>query len=165
MLDLPEMNGQTRSPKLEQHFPLLMFPAHRPRLLQRLDTLATLCGDEIFLTTPSSARFLRFPQRNWPFPSYLLWTISTLLPWSQLSIVLLPMQDKMKKNSSCSTSRHLLQDLTHLLLDCPASEPLRRAIFGTTFSIYDLWSKLWGMARLLDHCGVPPCPHPSEGVG
>jgi len=28
-----------------------------------------------------------------------------------------------------------------LLLDCPASEPLRRAIFGTTSSIFDLWKQ------------------------
>jgi len=36
-----------------------------------------------------------------------------------------------------------LQDLTHLLLDCPASEPLRPVIFGTTSSIFDLWSRPW----------------------
>jgi len=29
-------------------------------------------------------------------------------------------------------------DMTHLLLDYPASKPLRRAIFGTTSSIFDL---------------------------
>jgi len=51
------------------------------------------------------------------------------------------------KNSSCSACGHPLQDLTHLLLDCPASEPLRHAIFGTT--IFDLWSRPWGVARLL----------------
>jgi len=50
-----------------------MFLAHWHRPLQRLDTLATLRGDEIFHTTPSFLRFyqeelaLRFPQRNWPF--------------------------------------------------------------------------------------------------
>jgi len=68
MLDFPEMNGQTRLPKPEQHYPLPMFPAPWLRLLQRLDTLATLCGDELFFTTPSPARFIRFPRRNWPFP-------------------------------------------------------------------------------------------------
>jgi len=46
---------------------------------------------------------------------------------------------KRKKNSLCSACGHPLQDLTHLLLDCPASEPHRRAIFGTTSSIFDLW--------------------------
>jgi len=40
---------------------------------------------------------------------------------------------KRKENSSCSACGNPLQDLTHLLLDCPASEPLRHAIFGTTF--------------------------------
>jgi len=54
-----------------------------------------------------------------------------------------------------------LQDLIRLLLDCPASEPLRRAIFGTTSFIFDLWSKPWGMARLLGLRGVPPLHHPS----
>jgi len=44
-----------------------MFPDPWLRLLQILDTLATLCRDEIFLTTSSPARFLRFPRRNWPF--------------------------------------------------------------------------------------------------
>jgi len=43
---------------------------------------------------------------------------------------------KRKENSLCSACGHPLQDLTHLL-DCPASEPLRRAIFGTTSSIFD----------------------------
>jgi len=44
----------------------VLYPWLRP--LQSLDTLATLCGDEFFLTTPSPARFLRFSRRNWPFP-------------------------------------------------------------------------------------------------
>jgi len=43
----------------------------------------------------------------------------------------------------------LLQDLIHLL-DCPASEPRQRAIFGTTgTSIFDLLSRPWGVAQLL----------------
>ena len=70
-----------------------------------------------------------------------------------------------KKNSACSACGHPLQDLNHLLLDCFASEPLRKSIFGSSLSILDLWSKRWGVARLLGLCGVPPRPHPSEGVG
>jgi len=66
--------------------------------------------------------------------------------------------------SSCSACGHPLQDPSHLLIDCPAFEPLRRAIFGTT-SIFDLWSRPWGVARMLGLRGVPPHPHPSEGVG
>jgi len=58
-----------------------------------------------------------------------------------------------------------LQDLTHLLLDCPASEPLRRAIFGTTSYIFDPWSRPWGVARLLGFRGVHPRPISLEGSG
>ena len=70
-----------------------------------------------------------------------------------------------KENSACSACGHPLQDLNHLLLDCPASEPLRKSIFGSSLSILDLWSRPWGVARLLGLRGVPPRPHPSEGVG
>ena len=40
-----------------------------------------------------------------------------------------------KKNSDCSACGHPLQDLNHLLLDCPASEPLRKSIFGSSRSM------------------------------
>ena len=70
-----------------------------------------------------------------------------------------------KENSDCSACGHSLQDLNHLLLDCRASEPLRKSIFGSSLSILDLWSRPWGVARLLGLRGVPPRPHPSEGVG
>ena len=70
-----------------------------------------------------------------------------------------------KENSACSACGHPLQNFNHLLLDCPASEPLRKFIFGSSLSILDLWSRPWGVARLLDLRGVPPRPHPSEGVG
>jgi len=74
------------------------------------------------------------------------------------------MQDKKEGEFFMQHCGHPLQDLTHLL-DCPASEPLRRAVFGTASSIFDLWSRPWGVARLLVLRGVPPRPHPSEGVG
>jgi len=64
-----------------------------------------------------------------------------------------------------TNSKHPLHDLAHLILDYPASEPLRRAMFGTTFSIFDLWSRPWGVVRLLGLRGVPPRPHPSKRVG
>ena len=41
----------------------------------------------------------------------------------------------------------------------------RISIFGSSLSILDLWSRPWGVARLLGLRGVPPRPHPSEGVG
>ena len=46
-----------------------------------------------------------------------------------------------KENSACSACGHSLQDLNHLLLNCPSSEPLRKSIFGSSLSILDLWSR------------------------
>jgi len=61
--------------------------------------------------------------------------------------------------------RNPLQELPHLLLDCPTSEPLWRAFFHTTSSIFDVCPRSWGVTRLLSLHGVPTRPHPSEGVG
>ena len=69
------------------------------------------------------------------------------------------------ENPSCSACGHSSQDISHLILDCPATNPLRRSLFGDSLSLYDLWSRPWGVARFLGLHGVPPCPHPSEGVG
>jgi len=75
------------------------------------------------------------------------------------------MQDKMELEFFLQRLYGHLQDLTHLLLDCPATEPLCRAIFGTTTSIFDLWSIPLGVAQLLGLRRVHPYSHPSEGVG
>ena len=37
-----------------------------------------------------------------------------------------------KENSASCACGHPLQDLNHLLFDCPASEPLRKSIFGSS---------------------------------
>jgi len=65
-------------------------------------------------------------------PRLIRYKLSRLLPRPQPSFFLSLCRIKWKENSSCSTCGHPLQDLTHLLLDCPASDPLQRAIFGTT---------------------------------
>ena len=69
------------------------------------------------------------------------------------------------ENSSCSACGHPSQDISHLILHCPATDSLRRSLFGDSLSLYDLWSRPWRVARLLGLHGLPPCPHPSEGVG
>ena len=69
------------------------------------------------------------------------------------------------ENPSCSACGHSSQDTSHLILHCPATDSLRRSLFGDSLSLYDLWSRPWGVAWLLGLHGLPPCPHPSEGVG
>ena len=69
------------------------------------------------------------------------------------------------ENPSCSAYGHSSQDTSHLILHCPTTDSLRRSLFGDSLCLYDLCSRPWGIARLLGLHGLPPCPHPSEGVG
>ena len=69
------------------------------------------------------------------------------------------------ENPSCSACGHSSQDISHLILHCPATDSLRRSLFGDSLSLYDLWSRPWRVAQLLGPRGFSPCPHPSEGVG
>ena len=69
------------------------------------------------------------------------------------------------ENPSCSAYGHPSQDISHLILHSPAAGSLRRSLFGDSLSLYDLWPRSCGVARLLGFHGFPPCPHPSKGVG
>ena len=68
------------------------------------------------------------------------------------------------ENPSCSACGHSSQDTSHLILHYPATDSLRRSLFGDFLSLYDLWSRPWGVAQLLGLHDLPPCPHPSEGI-
>ena len=61
---------------------------------------------------------------------------------------------------SISTKELVSQDTSHFALYCPATDFLRRSLFGDSLSLYDLWSRPSGIARLLRLYGLPPCPHP-----
>jgi len=52
MLDSPEMNGQTRLPKPEQHSPLLMFPASGMQDIWGGDALSYVEHAKIFRSLP-----------------------------------------------------------------------------------------------------------------
>ena len=69
------------------------------------------------------------------------------------------------ENPCCSACGHSSQDISHLIPHYPATDFLRRSLFGDSLSLYDLWSRPWTVTRLLGLHGFPPCPHPSEGVG
>ena len=70
-----------------------------------------------------------------------------------------------RAETPCSNCGSEPQDLSHLVLDCPVLDPLRRAIFSHTPSLLNLWSRPWGVARLLGFRGIDPRPHPQEWVG
>ena len=69
------------------------------------------------------------------------------------------------ENPFCSACGHSSQNISHLILHCPATDFLRRSLFGDSLSLYDLRSRSWIVSWLLGLYGLPPCPHPSEGVG
>ena len=69
------------------------------------------------------------------------------------------------ETSSCNNCGSKPQDLSHLVLDCPVLDHLRRAIFGHTLSFLDLWSRPWEIARLLGLRRVDPRLYPQEWVG
>ena len=69
------------------------------------------------------------------------------------------------ENPSCSACGHSSQGDSYLILHCPATNSFRRSRFGDSLSLYDLWSRPWGIFRLLGLHGLLPCSHPSEGVG
>ena len=69
------------------------------------------------------------------------------------------------ENPSCSACGHSSQDTSYLILHCPFTDLLRRSLFGDSLPLFDFWSKPWRVARLLGLHGLPPCPHPTEGVG
>jgi len=118
-----------------------------------------LYGDELFFTTP----FPVLSAVNYPL-SRLRYHGNSLLLSSYLYRI-------KRKNSSCACG-HLLQDLTHLYLDCPASEPLRRAILTLLSSLMsgpDLgaWPDCWVSVEFFH---TPPlgrgrvAPPPPDGL-
>ena len=65
-----------------------------------------------------------------------------------------------KENSACSACGHPLRNLNHLL-DCLASEPLRKSIFGFSLSLFltygpdlGVWPNCWVSAEFL-HAPIP----------
>ena len=69
------------------------------------------------------------------------------------------------ENLSCSACGPPFQDTSRLILHCPTTDSFRRLLFGKFLYLYDLWSRPWGVARLLGIHGFPPSTHPSEGIG
>ena len=64
------------------------------------------------------------------------------------------------ENFSCSACEHPFQNTSYLILYCPATTSLLCSLFGDSLSLYDFWSRLWRVTRLLNLHGFPPCPLP-----
>ena len=110
-------------------------------------------------------RFPGFPPRN--LCSLVMFAVSSLVFAATDTAFLGSYLSRIGRieNPSGSACGHSSQDTSYLVLHCPATDSLRYSLFGDSLSLYDLWSRPWGVGRLLGLHGIPPCPHPSEGVG
>ena len=61
------------------------------------------------------------------------------------------------ENPSWSAGGHSSQDISHLILHCPATDSFRRSLSGDSLFLCKLWPRPWGVARLLGLHGLPPC--------
>ena len=69
------------------------------------------------------------------------------------------------ENPLCSACGHPIQDTSHLILHCPATDFLSRSLFGNFFYRYDLWYRLWRVAWLLGLHGFSHAPTPRKRSG
>ena len=67
------------------------------------------------------------------------------------------------ENPSCSACGHSSQDTSHLIPHCPATDSLRRSLFGDSFSLFTTSGPDPG--ELPDFWGSMVFHHPLEGVG
>ena len=123
-------------------------------------------GDVLSHRNSSTHRFAKFPSRN----------LCSLVTLAVFSLIYAAMDTAFLLGSylsrigriespSCSTCGHSSPDTSHLILHCPATNILRCSLFGDSMSLYSLWSRPWGVAKLLGLHGLLPFPHLSEGVG
>ena len=70
---------------------------------------------------------------------------SLLLTFSAILIAITHPGTLTAKTPSCSKLWSESQDLSHLVLDWPVFDPMRRAIFGHSLSILNFWSRPWGV--------------------
>ena len=69
------------------------------------------------------------------------------------------------ENPSCSACGHSSQDISHLILHCPATDSLRRSLFGDSLSLYDLWSRPWELPGFWGSMVFRHAPIPRKGSG
>ena len=132
-----------------------------------LSLVLSRTGSVLSLQSILTHRFPRFPLRN--LCSLVMLAVSSLVfrSCNGHSLLLGSYLSRIGRieNPSCSACGHSSQDTSHVILHCPATDSLLGSLFGDSLSLYDLWFRPWGVAQLLGLHGLPPCPHPSEGVG
>ena len=157
--------GSDLADELARRGALLVPPAIPCSLSYLSYPLFSWAGGILSHLSSSTHRFPRFPPSNLCF--YVMLAVFSRLRCNGHSLLLSSYLSRIGRieNPSCSACGHPFQNTSHLILHCPATDSLRRSLFGNFLSLYDLWSRPWGVAQLLVPHGFPPSTHPSEGVG
>ena len=135
-------------------------------LLSLVSTLVlSQTGGVLSLQSILTHMFPQFPLRN--LCSLVMFAVSSRLRCNGHSLLLGSYLSRIGRieNPSCSACGHSSQDISHLIVHCPATDSLRRSLFGNSLSLYDLWSRPWGVARLLGLHGFRHAPIPRKGSG
>ena len=118
------------------------------------------------LLNSSTHRFLDFHRETCAPSSHSLCSLSSTLQRTQPSVKLLSLQDGRIENSCCTVCGQSSQDTSHLLLRCPGTDSLHRSLFGNF--LFLSFRRLVQALESFPASGtpwIPPCLHPSEGVG
>ena len=108
-------------------------------LLSLVSTLVfSRTGGVLPLPSILTHRFPRFPPRNFAPSSCSLCSLSSTLQRTQPSVRFVSLQDWQNRESFPQPMGHSSQDTSHLILHCPATNSLRRSLFGDSLSLYDL---------------------------
>ena len=163
----PKMKKQIYLPKLVPLFPLMRSQALSPQLLPKSLIPNTAIGDVTSFTpiwtskSPKSLRRNSFFLAPYAVSFPVFAAMATVFLYLHIftgsvarRILLVVPADTLYRTSIISSSTVLL--LNHFA---------NLSLAPLSVSILDLWSRPWGVARLLGLRGVPPRPHPSEGVG
>ena len=117
-------------------------------------------GDVLSHRNSSTHRFPRFPLRNLCF--YVMLAVFSFVfdATDTVFCQVLSFQDWQIREFFLQRLRTLVPG--HLSSHSALSS---YGLFGDSLSLFDLWSRPCVVSPLLGLHGLPPCPHPSEGVG
>ena len=130
-------------------------------LLSFVSTLVIFLVLEAYglIEVSSTHRLPRFPPRNLCLPRHARCVLSRLR-CNERSLLLSSYLSRDWQNRESFLQRLTnTRPRTLLISFCTVQlRTLRRSLFGDSLFLYDLWSRPWGVARLLGLHGLPPCP-------
>jgi len=115
-----------------------------------------------------SSKLLVGPRSCWTPDNELADSLAktrAIFPFAHVSSQLAPVIAKIRHTRYAAWRRNLSYNSVICQIPSVSSKALRRVIFGTTSSSFDLWSRPWGVARLWVFAEFFRSPIPRKGSG